>query len=502
MSLEAADFTSAPAPSATSAPEDSDSTDTTRPPEEEEERRMLVPAQTDAYVFVANPDLDTVTRVNVRTLRVDTTPVGTRPEIVLTTADYRKAVVFNEGDDTVSVIDADTLHQDVIEVRDNLNQMVLSPDGRWAVLWHSAAAESPDDPAPDGILSFNEVSFVDIESSMHYPMAVGFDPRMVRFTPDMMLAVVVSDAYLATIDLTLTPLLPELTELMPGVLDPPEAEEVVLSPDGRYAWVRQFGAQELLVVDLASRTVEAVAAGDNPTDLDLSPDGSEAVAVARGSAELYVFSSESPFLDPRVVALPADGSYGSLLFDPTGEKGILYTTASLMERFGVWESATDSVIERPLVKPVDAIDVTPTGGSLLVFHTLQDGPNTDPTFAGEPALTLVDLDDLRSNPLLLPEEPTAWATSTTGRLGYFIMEGAPYLEVLDFVTLLPEEYELASPPIFLGALPDLAPDDGDEPPAWVSQQHPLGRISFFDPDDASLETLTGFELNSGIEEEL
>jgi hypothetical protein len=34
----------------------------------------------------------------------------------------------------------------------------------------------------------------------------------------------------------------------------------------------------------------------------------------------------------------------------------------------------------------------------------------------------------------------------------------------------------------------------------VSQDHDLGRISFYDPDDDSLETLTGFELNSGIED--
>jgi hypothetical protein len=52
----------------------------------------------------------------------------------------------------------------------------------------------------------------------------------------------------------------------------------------------------------------------------------------------------------------------------------------------------------------------------------------------------------------------------------------------------------------VGVIPDLAPGDGDEPPAWVSQEHPLGRITFYDPDDASLETLTGFELNAAIEE--
>ena len=45
------------------------------------------------------------------------------------------------------------------------------------------------------------------------------------------------------------------------------------------------------------------------------------------------------------------------------------------------------------------------------------------------------------------------------------------------------------------------PTDGDSPQAWVSQEHDLGRISFFDPDEGTLETITGFELNSEIERE-
>ena len=35
--------------------------------------------------------------------------------------------------------------------------------------------------------------------------------------------------------------------------------------------------------------------------------------------------------------------------------------------------------------------------------------------------------------------------------------------------------------------------------AWASQAHELGRLSFYDPDAASLDTITGFELNSEIE---
>jgi hypothetical protein len=388
-----------------------------------------------------------------------------------------------------------------VEVRDNFNDMVLSPDGAFAVVWHNVARESPDDPPPEGLQSFNEISFVDLVSHEHSPMAVGFNPQMVRFTPSGDLAVIVSDAYLATVDLTVSPLVPHLVELAPDVLDPPSAEEVIVAPDGSFAWVRQFGASGLLVVDLFDGSVSEVDAGTNPTDLDLSPDGVDAVAVARGSAELWVYDANEPFAAPQVVALPPS-EYGALTFDPTGDQAIVFTTAAPVETFGVWDVGTLSVVERAVVKPIQSVAINPTGETLLVFHTETDGADTEPLFEGSWALTLVSLADFRSNPLLLPAEPLGFANSTTGELGYFAMHGEPLLEVLDYATLLHEEIELRSLPSFVGVLPDLVPDDGDEPPAWVSQQHDLGRISFFDPDEASLETLTGFELNSEIEVEV
>jgi DNA-binding beta-propeller fold protein YncE len=419
---------------------------------------------------------------------------------VLTTPDYTTAVVFNRGDDSVTVIDAATLDKNTVDVRDNFNDMVLSPDGRFAVVWHNVLREEEDDPEPEGLQSFNEVSFVNVESLEHSPMAVGFNPQMVRFTPGGDLAVIVADAYVATVDLTVSPLLPHLIELAPGVLDPPSAEEVIVAPDGSFAWVRQFGASELLVVDLSDGSIDEVPAGTNPTDLDLSPDGLEAVAVARGSSELWVYDADEPFAAPQIVDLPPS-AYGALTFDPTGDQAIVFTTAAPVEKYGVWNVGSQSVIERSVVKPIQSVAVNPTGEALLVFHTKTDGPETEPLFEGSWALTLVSLDDFRSNPLLLPAEPLGFANSTSGDLGYFVMEGEKLLEVLDYGSLLHEEFSLLSLPSFIGVLPDLAPDDADQPPAWVSQQHSLGRISFFDPDDASLETLTGFELNSEIEEE-
>ena len=76
------------------------------------------------------------------------------------------------------------------------------------------------------------------------------------------------------------------------------------------------------------------------------------------------------------------------------------------------------------------------------------------------------------------------------------MEGYGLLEVLPFDSLLPLTADLPSLPVWLGVLP------GTDT-AYVSQDHDLGRISFYDAAADSgagaLDTITGFELNSGIE---
>lgn len=485
------------------APEaDADADSDSAPPEQEDDFLALKPAETDVYVFIANPSRDTVTRVNVTSLAVDTTPVGDDPRVVLTSPDWSTAVVFNRGDDSVTILDADTLVAVDVGVRDNFNQMVMSPDGRYVAVWHDIAAEEPDDPEPEGVQSYNEISFVDVADAEHFPMAVGFNPKEVQFTPDGSLAVVVSDEYLALVDLTAETPSPDLIQVADDLTDPPAAEEVILAPDGSYAFVRQFGASDLAVVDLTERTVTRIPVGQNPTDMDVTPDGEHAVVVARGSREVWRFDIDDPFAVPEVLALPGEAALGSVLFDPTGRVAVLYTTASLTDRWVSWDLATDTLVERSFVKPIDTIAVTPTGESLLVFHTLEDADDADPTtpFYGEWALTLVDLDDFRTNPLKLPAEPIGYANSNNGNYGYFIMDGEPYLEVLVYDTLLYEQIELRSEPVYVGVLPDLDTGDGDEPPAWASQEHDLGRISFFDPDDGSVETITGFELNAEIED--
>lgn len=469
----------------------------TTPPETEGDFLAMPPAQTDQYVFIANPTRNTLSRVTVADLAVITTPVGPDPRLVVTTPDHARVIALNRGDDTVSILDAHTLDQQVVAVRDDLNRLELSPDGRWAVLWHDRNAVLPGDPAPDGLQSFSEASFVEVATGAHSGMAVGYDPHDVVFTPDGDLAVVVTDAHLTLVDLTQTPLTPAIVPLS-AALEPPEAEEVVLAPDGRHAFVRQFGATEVLVVDLLARTVASIPVGTNPTDLDLSPDGATAVAITRGSEQLWVIDAVDPANPPTALTLPAGQGYGSIAFDPNGGRAVLYTTALPVDRYALWTQATGEIVEHGLRKPISSVAVDPTGEHVLFFHPDHDAPGADPgdPFTGQFAVSIVALDDDYQNPLLLPAAPLGYVFTDDGRYAYFAMEGQKFLEVLDLPAHLHDQVPLDSVPVYLGAMP--VPTGAV---AWVSQDHELGRISFWDQVAHELDTITGFELNSGIERE-
>ncbi len=468
------------------------STDTTAPPEQEDDFLALAPAATDAYVFVANPDRATVTRISVPGLQVETRAVGSEPVAVVTTDDYQHAITLNVGSDDVSIIEAATFEVTTVGIRENMNRISLAPDGVWAMAWYDPDADQ--DGQNDGVHSFNEVSFVNLVTGTHTPLAVGFNPHGVEWTPDGARALVVSDGTLAVLNLTAATLEPHLIDIAEDPLDAPPAEEVVITPDGRFAFVRQFGADSILCVSLDDLTVDVFPAGSNPTDLDLAPDGGHITVVARASRELLSWATGNPYEDPDVVDLPGDSEYGSVVFAGAGDVAVLYTNATATPRYGLWDIATGTVTERTLVKPISSIGLSPTGGSLIVFHTRSDAADAEPDspFNGRWALTLIDMDDQRQNPMVLAAEPTSYAVSDDGRYGFFIMDGTPFLETLVFDSLLYEEVELKSDPVFVGALPGTNT-------AWASQAYDLGRISFYDAESGTLDTVTGFELNAEID---
>ncbi|MEL6349396.1 MAG: hypothetical protein AAFV53_40210, partial [Myxococcota bacterium] len=158
--------------------------------------------------------------------------------------------------------------------------------------------------------------------------------------------------------------------------------------------------------------------------------------------------------------------------------------------------ATDTVTTRGLIKPVQSVGVSPLGNTALFFHDTDNGDiDLESAFFDQNALTLIELETFFPNPIRLQSEPIAYANAADGETGYFIMEGQSYLGVLDYATIDHDVLTLPSEPVHLGVLPDTDV-------AFVNQVHPLGRLSFVDPDAgqrAGLQTITGFELNSEIE---
>lgn len=481
------------------APDDEADTGDDYVPEEEQDFLMLRPASTDIFVFVANPSRDTVTRIEVGSLDVATTLVGSSPDLVVTSGDYATALTLNSGSDDVSIIDADTLGVRNVGVRPNLNALSLSPDGRWAVAYHDA--DVPDEEGSSSgsrVESYNEISIIDTVEGRSYEAVVGLNPKDVVFSELGDLALVVSDESLTSLDLSGKEPMTEMVYLSEDLVDPPPAEETLISPSGEYAFVRQFGTDSVLVVDLMDLVTTIIPVGVNPTDMDISPDGSMAVVVTRTDSKLWVFDTLDPYATPTelswVGTITSNPVIGSLTFTPDGGNALLYTNATAQDLYLTWDLESGQFAEHRLIKPIQTLTVSPDGQSVLIFHTLADSATADPDTAwyGRWALTLVDLQDYRSNPLVLAAEPTAYAHSADGHFGFFIMESLPWLEVLDYDTLMCDSIELGSLPLFVGALPF-------SPVSYVSQDHELGRISFYDTSDKSFQTMTGFELNAGIE---
>lgn len=463
--------------------------------ESEESFLALRPATTNAYVFVANPDRNTVSRISVPSLEVLTTDVGVEPSIVETSADYTRAVTFNKGSNTISIIEAETLDVTEVEVRNNLNQMKMSPDGKWAICYHDVTADGGG-VADGGSISFNAISIVDLESGEHIEAIVGAYPHDVQFTEDASLAVIVSDDYLAAVDLTADSVMPNRIAISDDLINPPRAEEVLLDPAGRYAIVRQYAVNELVLVDFsdsASSEVSMLAVGENPTDMDVSPTGEEAIVVARGSNEIWIYDLEDPTLAPTVIPFPEEEIFGSLLLGPDNVQGFLYSTASDQSRIGVWDRTTEEIEVRGLVKPVSSVALSPNGETGIIFHPMANGdtPSTS-QFYNHHALSLVDMNDFFSTSYRLTSAPKAFASTPDGNTGFYVMENQPFLEVIDYESFVPSEIRLPSIPVHLGNLPETNT-------VFISQEHELGRLSFFSTDDEQLRTITGFELNSAIE---
>ena len=152
-----------------------------------------------------------------------------------------------------------------------------------------------------------------------------------------------------------------------------------------------------------------------------------------------------------------------------------------------------------LHKSVQSVAVASDGKTALVVHQKLQGdpadPNADEKTKRERSYgySVVDLETGFARLVLTQSEVMAF-TLPEGSDSLFVLLGQPWqVQHMPFDSFVPENLSLTSEPLSIGAVPSSRV-------IFVGQKHPDGRITFIDWETMEMTSVTGFELNSEIQE--
>ena len=515
-------------------------------PPEDEHFQFQPPVASENYVFVVNTSLGTVAKIDpgqLASIEVNSIDVCVQPTTLVAIPGTDSAVVLCVGSQSVAYIAASPEMDRVVEapVGQPYTSMTLSPSGRFAIVWFDQS-----DLWTDPGNSANKIAVVDLRPAFYeqgppqvYEFSVGyrvtdviFDSQAGPSGPTATRALVVSKAEIAVVDLSTV----ESTWILPRVwIDNPEAEvvearEVLATPDAQTLLVRNFNTTELTLVDLNAGLSARLPLHGVPTDVDLAADGRRALVVQRAAGVITRLDLVSDlarviqvdgvrYFDPNGDGMATADEYAHLqATDAAGEPlvvgqaelfvtaqdrlaALLYTNADRREEVSILdvESMQVEYLGRLINKLVDYAMVSPGGRAALVVHRPDPGsPETDPVEREIDSLngyTLLDLPTRATFQQVTQAPIGPLAFSSTGRHAFLtVFDGSleiNQLHVLDLyrLTLQMDFVPLEAEPVSVGVLP------GGQV-AYVSQEHPYGKITFVDMETMAKRAVTGFELNA------
>jgi DNA-binding beta-propeller fold protein YncE len=240
--------------------------------------------------------------------------------------------------------------------------------------------------------------------------------------------------------------------------------------------------------------------------MELSPDGARAYLVLRETSQLAVIDVPADLVDPsgvELVDLPGT-TLGSLTLTRDGSRGVMYTNATLDERLTIVEldQAGYPSETYPIEKSVRAVGISPDGDKLIVLHARAPGDPGDATTFDEFidrsfGYSVIDVATGFAKLQITSVDPGNFAFAGSQDRAYVVLDGGDAegalaaVQEVELDTGVVRTIALGSPPDTVGVLPDT-----DK--VFVSQRHPLGRVTFIDVATGQVRTLTGFDLNSQI----
>jgi DNA-binding beta-propeller fold protein YncE len=484
-------------------------TDAGTPPETEYE--FGPPISSARFVYVAITSQNELARIDGQTLAVTATPVGSQPKEVATIPGSDGAVVLDRTNGTATIVrpDGGIDYARVMPTVPNLNRLDIDPSGRFAVLWFDLNKQIQE----GGIGNIGSLQDVTVLALTPYQekavdLTVGFRPRSVQFDRAGGRAYVVTQDGVSVIDLDAATssgptIVPPIAVADPSI--PPDDLEVDIVATGDYAAVRQLDAAALRIVGLAGAdagTAFTIPLASSPSDVDLAPDGHRVYVVERDAKKLAIVDVPTKTLTANIDL--ADATLGSLVVCQDGTRALLFTNATLDERITMIELDQPGFphVTWPLQKSVRAVSISPTGDTAIVLQTKIPGdPATATSFDDfidkSYGYSMLDLATGFAKLEITPVDPSSFAYTPDGAKVYIALDGGDAdtatraFQIVHTKTGVITTKPLGSPPSAIGILPGAGQ-------AFVSQRHPLGRVSFSAVTDDAVRTVTGFDLNSHV----
>jgi hypothetical protein len=510
------------------------------PPEREVESSFEVPVATGRYVWIANPQSGRVAFVDAATLKVRTVEAGNAPTFLAPVPGAADAVVvMNVLSHDATLMRADgaggQLTSTMIAgVTPLANAWAVAPDGRFALAWTDARRALAQSPRTGSLEGFQDVTAIDLAAQppVAVTVAVGYRPVSVTFSADGRRAFAVTEDGVSIIGLPVSGSAVQVIRDVRLTDDPTESadtRDVTVTADGR-AIVRREGSPNVRIVDLTTGTTGVVTLTGPVTDLDVTPDGTRAVAVVRQTSQVAILPLATAGADPNTVlhTIITGESIGSVALTADGAQAILYSNASDSERLVVLDLTSAAYRVLRVHAPVLSLFPTPDGLFAVVLHhqpaATPDGgvagtgagpdggavdggasgtdagapasqlPTTPPAIAA--AFSVLPLDGSRSGRIqetgAAPRAVAVASDSTqalvtvrndTSRVYGVYVVGLPALQV--------SRLDLASPPIATGVVASARR-------GYVAQVHPEGRITFIPFAGGVPQTLTGFDLGARV----
>jgi hypothetical protein len=240
------------------------------------------------------------------------------------------------------------------------------------------------------------------------------------------------------------------------------------------------------------------------SDLDLSPDGTFALAISRERATMLRIPIPAGFVDPsQVTRLHVENvTVGAAAISPNGHWAVLYTTVVQSERRIVIVDLTGAIEPRVLgvTKAVRGIAFSSSGDQAYLAHYKADGNPLEAGLSPEAVMersygyTLVDLKKAFRKLQGTEAEPKLTLATPGAPYAFLTFQNSSTLvQRLDMESLQVTDIQLGSEPIALGAVTAARR-------IFVGQQYSGGRLTFIDWETLAMQTVTGYELNSKIRE--